>query len=88
MHKGWIEVNSEENTGTTFSVVLDLAYEGTHAPVINDAHHSVSFTGYVWVIDDDLFILQLCDAILTKYNIVHQVFSSPEPACHCCACLS
>jgi CheY-like chemotaxis protein/HPt (histidine-containing phosphotransfer) domain-containing protein len=32
------------------------------------------------VIDDDAFILQLCDAILTKHNIAHSCYSSPEKA--------
>jgi signal transduction histidine kinase/CheY-like chemotaxis protein len=33
--------------------------------------------GKVWIVDDDIFILDLCSTLLKKHHIEHQCFSSP-----------
>jgi CheY-like chemotaxis protein len=39
-----------------------------------------AYKGHVWVVDDDVFILQLCSNILTMHGVAHTCFSLPTKA--------
>jgi len=76
---GDIRVSSEPGVGSSFIVTLTF-------PVVAISKENLmltakaSYTGKVWVVDDDPFILQLCSMILTKYQIAHECFDSPLKA--------
>lgn len=75
--KGTIQVNSTPGAGSAF--VVSLSYT-TAKPSVTATDGSTVLAPYqrkVWVVDDDLFILQLCSSILDKYNITYRAFSSP-----------
>src|SRR5690606_31666598 len=40
--------------------------------------HVASFNHKVWIVDDDLFILQLCSSLLEKHGIPHSCFHLPS----------
>ena len=80
IQKGSITAASEPGKGTTFTMAIPYARA---QPPLPQARHSaavVSYAQQVWVVDDDVFILQLCDTILTKHHIVHTCFSSAQAA--------
>lgn len=77
---GEIKIKSEPGVGSTFKVRLKFpAAEKTQAtPKVQDNLIPVNeFKSEVWVVDDDAFILQLCDTILNHHKIPHRCFSSP-----------
>jgi signal transduction histidine kinase/CheY-like chemotaxis protein len=71
---GTIAVDSEPGKGTKFLVTMP--YQPTQAIAQADKMMAVrpQPAGLVWVIDDDPFILGLCDSILTKHRIAHTCF--------------
>lgn len=80
LQSGHISVVSEPDKGTTFTITI--AYPTTTAPVATQTVNKKSTTtnapaykGHVWVVDDDIFILQLCSNILTKHGVAHTCFS-------------
>ncbi|MDQ4139408.1 MAG: ATP-binding protein, partial [Bacteroidota bacterium] len=77
---GSIEVSSEPGEGSCF--VVKLPFKPTHAPVpepvalasSNQPFKTITLgkpNGKVLVVDDDAFILRLCETILNKYGIVN-----------------
>lgn len=76
---GTIDVKSEVGEGTCFT--LNLRYtvpkeERKSVEVQNPVKDE--FSGLVWLVDDDPFILQLCCNLLEKYQIRHKAFSLPS----------
>ena len=77
---GDIQIKSELGVGTTFKVTLKLpAAEKTQVnqQPVEQLIPVNEFSTEVWVVDDDAFILQLCDTILNHHKIPHRCFSSP-----------
>jgi signal transduction histidine kinase/CheY-like chemotaxis protein/HPt (histidine-containing phosphotransfer) domain-containing protein len=74
--QGIITVESEVGSGTTFSISLTL--EKTEAPVINPVRQiqPTTFSGHVWLVDDDPLILKLCSLILDKKGIPYTALQS------------
>jgi signal transduction histidine kinase/CheY-like chemotaxis protein len=79
LQRGTIEVKSEIDVGSEFTVTLtfqkDLApirAKGIPVSIPN------SFAGPVWVIDDDPLILKLCSLILENNRVVHRTFQDPS----------
>jgi len=75
--KGNIQVSSLPGVGSEF--IVHLSYPVSKSLATSTNSPDVSYLPYnkVWVVDDDLFILQLCGSILAKHNIPYQAFSSP-----------
>ncbi|GAA0534197.1 ATP-binding protein [Chitinophaga japonensis] len=77
---GSIEVTSEPGKGSSFAVQLPFA-TARQAPVQPRAEAvrpAGTFSGKVWVVDDDPFILHLCASIFEKHGVDHTCFQSPE----------
>lgn len=80
---GDIKIKSIVGKGSVFTVSFSLptmkeALETDQkGPLLTPVS---AFSGNVWVVDDDNYILDLCDTILQKYGINHQVFHSPIDA--------
>lgn len=80
---GEIKIKSIVGKGSVFTVNYSL-------PTMKEAIDSEvkkpplipasNFSGKVWVIDDDNYILDLCDTILSKHGIHHRIFPSPIDA--------
>ncbi len=75
---GNITVHSTPGKGATFTVKLTYprtspSGEQTPGAVIAPLPPGIT----VWVVDDDLFILDVCRQILTKHGLAHRCFSSP-----------
>lgn len=75
LQHGTINVASTPGKGTEFTVVLPYTKTDT---IVDKPDVAIARThaGHVWVVDDDRFILNLCDTILAKYGIAHTCFSS------------
>lgn len=79
--KGTIQVFSREGEGTEFLVTLSYGYaKQTEAVLYKGNNTVVTYSGKVMLVDDDIFILQLCSGILDKYAIRHVAYSSPLEA--------
>jgi len=80
---GEIKIKSVIDKGSVFTVSFSLPTLkenieiGTEKPSLTSASN---FDGDVWVIDDDNYIIDLCDTILRKHGISHRVFHSPTDA--------
>jgi len=74
---GRIYVKSKIDVGTTFNIFLkyNIAQEQHEEPlaIIEPANLN---TPKVWVIDDDLLILELCGLIFTQHKIPYRSFSN------------
>lgn len=80
---GEIKIKSIVGKGSVFTVSFSLPTmkEALKTDQDNPLLTPVSaFSGEVWVVDDDNYILDLCDTILSKYGINHRVFHSPIDA--------
>lgn len=77
---GRIYVQSELGKGSCFTLYLKfyLAEKTEEVMAEFPALTPDAYTGKVWIVDDDKFILQLCSAIFLKNNIVHTCFNSPQ----------
>lgn len=80
---GEIKIKSVKDKGSVFTVSFSLPtlkesvkIEKEKPPLMPAS----KFNGDVWVIDDDRYIIDLCDTILSKHGIRHQVFNSPIDA--------
>ncbi len=81
--QGTISVESEVGKGSCFTV--KLAFRNTSAAISDEKEKTrhtdtPAFEGKVLVVDDDPFILRLCDAILDKHRIAHICLSSSQKA--------
>lgn len=74
--QGTIKVESEVGSGTTF--IISITFEKTEAPVIKPAQQvkPTTFSGHVWLVDDDPLILKLCSLILEKRGIAYTSLQS------------
>jgi signal transduction histidine kinase/CheY-like chemotaxis protein len=76
---GTISVESREGSGTAFTLLIPL--EETAAQPEHD-HSGTTAVTYAniptLVVEDDPFILQLCDTILTNQGIAHTCYTSAE----------
>ncbi len=77
---GTVSVASVQDKGTSFTV--NITYPTSNAKVENSMvtaaakpSQQPAYKGHVWVVDDDVFILQLCSNILSMHGIVHTCFS-------------
>ena len=76
---GRIEVKSRVNVGTTFSINLKYAVATEKIVPTNDKQPELKLDKpKVWVIDDDLLILELCGLIFNQQNIPFTKFSSAK----------
>lgn len=76
---GRIEVESEMEIGTTFSVILPLPRTEEHLADTEEQMPHLSYNSiHTVVVDDDPFILSLCDAILHSKQIEHICYTSAE----------
>lgn len=75
---GGVQVESTPGQGSCFSV--HLAFETTTEQIYQqeEVFQFSGFDGKVWLVDDDLFILQWCSAVLQEYGVAHRTFSSAE----------
>lgn len=76
---GRIEVKSKVNVGTTFSINLKYPIAKEHTIEANFSEPISKLNKpKVWVIDDDLLILELCGLIFSQQNIPFAKFSSAK----------
>lgn len=74
---GSISVKSKPGEGSSF--FFEIPYEIGNAVDKKETAIKVTTVAveqYVWLLDDDLMILNLCSAILNKYKIRHRIFKS------------
>jgi signal transduction histidine kinase/DNA-binding NarL/FixJ family response regulator len=80
MQGGTLQVSSEKHKGSSFIISLfylnapPVLQSRTESPA--PLHLAEAFK--VLVVDDDAFILQLCSALLSKHQIPHLCYNSPE----------
>lgn len=77
---GNIRIKSQLGKGSTFDVFIPLK-TSTLIETSREENNLIpikDFTGTIWVIDDDSFILELCHNIFNKYKINHRTFSDPN----------
>lgn len=84
---GSVSVTSVLNEGTKF--VVNIEYPATTAIAENNLYNTAhqpsllpAYKGHVWLVDDDVFILQLCSNILTMHGVAHTCFSEATKALH------
>ncbi|MGV3703737.1 MAG: ATP-binding protein [Arcticibacter sp.] len=76
---GTIDVKSVVGEGTTFTLNLRYTVPKNNRKLVEQqAEAGKEFTGLVWLVDDDPFILQLCCNLLEKYHIRYKAFSLPS----------
>ncbi len=80
MQAGKIDVKSEKNKGTTFTVTLGYLKSSTSEKIQKNIPVTpmVSYKGKVLLVDDDPLILNLCSTILQKQEIEHVCYASSE----------
>ncbi|MRX48289.1 ATP-binding response regulator [Pedobacter puniceum] len=82
--EGRIHVKSTPSKGSSFTVYLK--FREVNKPQedsvlgLKNTLLSTAFSGKVWIVDDDQFILDLCALIFAHHQIAYQCFSSPEEA--------
>lgn len=76
-HGGRIEVESEENVGTTFRVFLPAAEEATKLDYIVSSGELVIGEGHVMLVDDDAQVVQVTSELLQ--NLGYQVSGWTSP---------
>lgn len=78
---GRIYVKSKPGKGSCFTLYISYQSAEQQVPKTLDQADSavkIPYLGKVWIVDDDRFILELCDAMLQANGIQHQTFSSPD----------
>lgn len=77
---GRVEAESEPGKGSCFTVKLRFAIpKATVVKSLEPKDPFVrSFSGQVWIVDDDQFILQLCSSVFNKNGITHSCFTLPR----------
>jgi len=78
MQKGTLTLQSEIGKGSQFTV--SLSYTPTLQLPATVQNKPVSTKNKLWVIDDDVLILNLCKTILDKYEIPNAIFHSAHDA--------
>jgi signal transduction histidine kinase/CheY-like chemotaxis protein len=84
-HEGIIEVNSEEDVGSTFRIEIRFDKAPafiTPSPATGQLKPPTNFNGKVLVVDDDALILRLCSLIMKKNEIDHDVFNEAKSVLH------
>lgn len=74
MQKGTLHVESTQGKGSEFTI--SISYAPAKKDVLPHAADIILRKDCVWFIDDDSVILNLCSAIMSKYDIEHRTFSS------------
>lgn len=80
IQNGTITTDSVPGKGTSFTVTIPYAVADAIAAEPAAPAPEMQHAGHVWIVDDDLFILQLCSSIMNKYKITHTCFSSARLA--------
>jgi len=76
---GTIDVKSVLGEGTCFTLNLRYTVPKENRKLTDQQRgESHDFTGLVWLVDDDPFILQLCCNLLEKHNVRYKAFSLPS----------
>jgi len=75
--QGTIEVKSETGVGSVFTVVMSFEKNFVPIKAVNSLPTPISYSGMVWVVDDDPLILKLCSIILEKNKIPHRIIQDP-----------
>ncbi len=76
--RGRINVKSKPGVGTTFGIFLKYAYTKEKEPEAFDSKKLADYTntGEIWMIDDDHFILNLCEIIFKTNKVPYRTFST------------
>ncbi len=77
LQQGTIEVKSEMGVGSVFTIVIDFEKNLTPVKTEQPLTIPVSYSGMVWVVDDDPLILKLCSIILKNNQIPHRTIQDP-----------
>ncbi len=78
---GAITVTSRLGMGSEFMIRIPFECAGADAlvaPARAEREDTNDFQGIVWVIDDDAYILQLCERILEHNHIAYRSFNHPS----------
>lgn len=78
---GTIMVSSRLGMGSEFLIRIPFEYaepDALVAPARSERKDNSDFRGMVWVIDDDAYILQLCERILEHNHIAYRSFNHPS----------
>lgn len=76
---GRIEVQSQPAIGTCFTLHLKYTVPRDNLKTLKAPPADAdAFSGLVWLVDDDAFILQLCCTLLDKHGIRYKSFNLPS----------
>lgn len=77
---GRIYVNSKPGEGSCFTLYISYPQAEPTSKIlpISNPLKRMHYSGKVWIVDDDRFILDLCDVILQENGIDHRCFASPD----------
>jgi signal transduction histidine kinase/DNA-binding NarL/FixJ family response regulator len=75
---GTIEVKSEIGMGSVFTIIINFEKNLSPTKIVNSYSMPVTYSGLVWVVDDDPLILKLCSIILGNNGIPHRTIQDPE----------
>lgn len=79
---GTIQISSSKGQGSSFIVTLTYTKAEEVVAGANNDISPLDYKGTVWLVDDDAFILDLCETIFKKYNIAYRMFNNPQQVLH------